>query len=59
MSAIDAVCTVRTVRNCSIRPYSALDTFQRGCDACWLAIGRDEIVYDVLDEDSPTLVEGK
>jgi hypothetical protein len=62
MSAVDAVCTihtVRTVRNCSIRSNSALDTLQRGRNACWLAIRRDEIVYDVLDEDAPTLVEGK
>jgi hypothetical protein len=59
MSAIDAVYAVRTVRKCSVRSHPALDTLQGGCDACWLAIGRDEIVYHVLDEDSPTLVEGK
>lgn len=41
------------------RSDSTLNTFQRWCDAGWLATRRHEIVDDVLNEYTLTLAGGK
>ena len=59
---VGRICTsdaIDTVRDCAVCANAAFDTLQRRSDACWLAIGRNKVMYDVLDEDTLTLVVGK